>query len=595
LILAAGMGSRLGKYTENNTKCMVEVGGVPLIGRALDILKGCGISKVVIVVGYEADNLMSYVNGVKGIEPEFIFNKDYDRTNNIYSLYLARDALLRDDTILLESDVIFDSVIIERLVGSKGDLAVVDKYAYWMDGTTVTIDERGIITEFVDKKDMSPGMFGEYYKTVNIYKLTKSFSRKYFVPEMESYIEKEGRGVYYELALKVLSHSPSSRLKAMRISEGERWYEIDDPKDLDVARTMFPDGDALDSHTKRYGGFWRFPYLLDFCYLVNPYFPPKFMIKEMASMTERLVTSYPSGMGVQCLNAGVLFGIDREKILVGNGAAELINGLEAHVGRTVGVCVPTFDEYIRCFRGSEIKEIHVSETGYLMNEKTLTDALDVVDTLVIISPNNPCGDILEYEAVIRILDRARELGKRVIFDESFIDFAVTPYTLMDQKVLDRYPGLAVVKSISKSYGVPGVRLGVLATSDAALLDDMRKRMSVWNINSFGEFFLQIAGKYADRYRKGCELLRKERRRFMKRLSGIPGLTVFPSQANYLFCGFEGTTAPEVTEMLLREHGILIKDLTGKPGIDDDRRIRIAVRDTKDNDRLADALSEILIR
>ena len=593
LILAAGMGNRLGKYTKNNTKCMVEVGGKTLIQRMIKILKRCGIKKIVIVVGYMSDGLISHLKDIEGVDIEFVFNKEYERTNNIYSLYLARDHLLTDDTLLLESDIIFDDIIINHLMELEGDLAIVDRYAYWMDGTAVVVDENNVITEFVEKKDLVLDKYDEYHKTVNIYKLTKKFSEKYFVPETKRYIEKNGRGAYYELVLKVLSDRSGPQLKAVHINRGERWYEIDDPRDLAVARTMFSENDTILSYTERYGGFWRFPYILDFCYLVNPYFPPKFMMEEMSSMLEELVTSYPSGMDVQCLNAGVSFGINKKNILVGNGAAELINELDGCVGKTVGVCVPTFEEYIRCFRNSEIRKIDVSDTDYIMDEKIIMKTLDDVDTFVIVSPNNPCGDLLGKEKMIMILERAKEKGKKVIFDESFIDFADDPYTLIDQNILDRYPGLIVIKSISKSYGVPGVRLGILATSDRTLLEDIRERTSVWNINSFGEFFLQTIGKYASQYKEGCDHIRAERKRFMEHLSFIPGLKVYPSNANYFMCRLETATAADVTEKLLGEYGILIKDLTKKSGIHDDRHIRIAIRDEKDNDRLVGALSEVL--
>ncbi|MCL2510121.1 MAG: aminotransferase class I/II-fold pyridoxal phosphate-dependent enzyme [Methanomassiliicoccaceae archaeon] len=587
------MGNRLGKYTENNTKCMVEVCGKTLIQRAIDALKKYGITKIVVVVGYKHESLESHVKEIDGIESEFIFNKDYDKTNNIYSLYLARDCLLGDDTVLVESDLIFDDSIMGRLVRSEGTVATVDKYSYWMDGTVTIADGDGTIVEFIEKKDMDGDRLNEYNKTVNIYKLTKEFSKKYLVPEMDGYIRKNGRNAYYELVLKALSDISGSRLKAMRIEEGERWYEIDDPKDLDVARTMFSDSDAMASYSRRYGGFWRFPQILDFCYLVNPYFPPKLMISEISSITEELLTSYPSGMDVQCLNAGVTFGIDPKNILVGNGATELINGMDEFVGRAVGVCVPTFEEYVRCFRHSEIKQIDVSETNYLMNEGRMMSALENVDTLVIISPNNPCADVLSFDTVIRIINKAKEFRKKVIFDESFIDFMDVPYTLVDQRILDEYPNLVVIKSISKSYGVPGLRLGILATSDTALINCLRKKMPVWNINSFGDVFLQIIGKYGDRYQEGCELLRKERRRFTERLSEIPGLRVYPSQANYLFCRLENITAGDLARRLLNDHGVLIKDLTGKSGIRDDRHIRIGIRGERDNDRFADALLDVL--
>ena len=117
IILAAGMGKRLGEYTKNNTKCMVPVNGVPLIDRVLQQLSGLNLSRVVIVVGYEGQKLIDYIgNEYNGLKIEYIFNKIYDKTNNIYSLALAKDKMQEDDTLLLESDLIFDDRLFSLVV-----------------------------------------------------------------------------------------------------------------------------------------------------------------------------------------------------------------------------------------------------------------------------------------------------------------------------------------------------------------------------------------------------------------------------------------------------------------------------------------------
>lgn len=593
LILAAGMGKRLGVYTEKNTKGMIDIDGTTLIERAIHFLADLGIKRIGIVVGYRSEGIISKVSGIKGIEPEFIFNEDYESTNNIYSLYLARGFLGNDDTILLESDIIFDRSVMERLVAQDGDVAVVDRYEYWMDGTAVSMDKNGNIAEFIDKANMNADMAERYYKTVNIYRFSKKFSNNHYIPRMEEYIEGKGRNSYYEAVLKVLADDPESQMKALCINDHEKWYEIDDPKDLHIAEILFSER-PLGPMTNSYGGFWRFPQVLDYCYLVNPFFPPEMLLYDIMSMAPKLISQYPSGMGVQSLNAGVLFDVDPESILVGNGAAELINHLAPFIGGKLAVCTPAFNEYLRCFSSSEIMEIDTSLDGYRFNEARLMDALASADTLVIVSPDNPSGAHLEKDAVIRLLDRAKELERKVIFDESFIDFADDPYTLLDRKVLKDYPNLIVIKSISKSYGVPGLRLGVMGSSDKELMGRVRNSLSVWNINSFGEMFMQTATKYRSHYISGCENYRKERSRFRHGLSKIPWLSVYDSQANYFMCRITAEiSSRELAETLLRDHGILIKDLSGKVGVHDDRHIRLAVRCPDDNDRLISSLKDIL--
>ena len=145
LMLAAGMGKRLGKYTAENTKCMLKVGNKTLVERTCEALYEAGIVDFTIVVGYKSDNLKNFLNNcdneiVKKMNISFIENSIYDKTNNIYSLYLAKDELLKDDTILLESDLIYDYDLVKRVVDSCDENVVaVSRYEHWMDGTVIKI------------------------------------------------------------------------------------------------------------------------------------------------------------------------------------------------------------------------------------------------------------------------------------------------------------------------------------------------------------------------------------------------------------------------------------------------------------------------
>ena len=232
IILAAGMGKRLGEYTKNNTKCMVPVNGVPLIDRVLQQLSGLNLSRVVIVVGYEGQKLIDYIgNEYNGLKIEYIFNKIYDKTNNIYSLALAKDKMQEDDTLLLESDLIFDDRLFSLVVDNPyPNLALVAKYEAWMDGTMVQIDDESNIVNFVPKEAFRHEQSDSYYKTVNIYKLSKEFSANRYVPFLEAYMKAVGNNEYYENVLRILSFLDCKGLKALPITD-EKWYEIDDKQD----------------------------------------------------------------------------------------------------------------------------------------------------------------------------------------------------------------------------------------------------------------------------------------------------------------------------------------------------------------------------
>ena len=435
----------------------------------------------------------------------------------------------------------------------------------------------------------------DYYKTVNIYKFSAEFSRRQYIPFLEAYITAYGKNQYYESVLKAIAHLSHAQLKAF-VLDGVPWYEIDDAQDLDIADTIFAEEkDKLLRYERHFGGYWRFPELLDFCYLVNPYFPPQKMLDQMKYFYEPLLTQYPSGMSVQRLLADKLFKVDKDYLAVGNGAAELICVLGRIFHGRMALSVPAFNEYIRCFENCDIVELPASEDAFRLSKDRLIQAAKNVDILAIINPDNPSGSFLTLSELKEVLQKCREWNVRCIVDESFIDFAQKDkrYTLLSDELLEQYPNLLVIKSISKSYGVPGLRLGVLATSDKTLLAEIRRYMPIWNINSFAEYFLQIFSLYADSYEASCDEIAIQRVKLEQKLSEVTFLEVFPSQANYIMCHVKTPyRSKEIATQLLIRHNLLIKDLSEKRGFNAEQYIRIAVKDEKENIRLYEALKAL---
>lgn len=591
IMLAAGMGSRLGKYTKNNTKCMLEVQGKTLLERAVEALEQSGIKDLIIVLGYKKDNVKKYIKEKeidKKINITYIDNDMYDKTNNIYSLYLAKDYLANDDIILLESDLIYDYSIVKKLIASNlENAAVIARYEKWMDGTVVTLGKDNVISSFIEKQDFNYEYVDSYYKTVNIYKFSKEFSNKFYIPFLESYIKAYGDNEYYELVLKVITGLKEAKLHGI-VLEGEDWYEIDDCQDLDIAQTIFAksSSEKLNLFHQRYGGYWRFNSIKDYCYLVNPYFPPRKMIQKMKYSFEELLFNYPSGQKIETICASRIFNnVSEENLLIGNGAAELINTLKNIVKGKIALPIPSFNEYVRCFPNNDFYFIETKMTDYKLDMSKIIDSIDKCDCLALICPDNPTGSSLKYEEVIKVLDYAKENNKQIVFDESFMDFADKNYTLIDDDILNKYPNLIVIKSISKSYGVPGLRLGILATSNKEYIKIVKDNLPVWNINSFGEYFLQIYPLYKKDYELACIKIKEERNRFYNKLKNISELVIYPSDANYFMCKLNSGTADELAEYLLTKGKILIKVLNGKNGFDNGEYIRIAIKDKEGNDYL----------
>ena len=604
IILAAGMGKRLKSYTKDATKCMVKVNGKTLIEYTIEALSANKIRRLVVVVGYKGALLKDFIaskfneKNLNGMKIDYIENPVYDTTNNIYSLFLAGSEMAKDDTILLESDLIFKPEILNRLIASPDkNLAVVSPFEAWMDGTCTLLDENNCITGILDKVRFNWADTAHYYKTVNIYKFSKEFSQQYYLPFLDAYQKAFGKNEYYEQVLKVISFLSSASLKGLVVS-GSDWYEIDDPADLAIAEDRFKTGsEKLHSLEKRYGGYWRFPQMKDFCYLVNPYFPPEKLVSEIKANFTTLLTEYPSGAAQQSLLASKIFNVMPEHIVVGNGAAELISALAKYVEGKVAIPFPTFNEYPERFTQAEVVPVPTDEETFAYSADDILQTVKKTNakTVLLINPDNPTGNFLKKEDVLHLCEELKKDGVTLIFDESFIDFADKEirYTLLDEEILTSYPNLIVVKSISKSYGVPGVRLGVLAASDPAYISRIRKTNAIWNINSFGEYFLQIYDKYNKTYAAACDSIAEERSRFTKKLAGIKGIFVFPSQANYVLCRIDGKKAADITVSLLEKYNIFIKDLSSKKGFESGDYIRLAVRDQKDNDVLIAALKDIL--
>lgn len=600
IFLAAGMGRRLKELTSNATKCMVEVNGQTMIERALHNLESLKcVDKIIFVIGYEGDKLRKYVNSLGiDIPIEYIRNDIYDKTNNIYSLYLAKDKLMEDDTLLLESDLVYEEAVIRKLVENPyPSLVLVDKFESWMDGTCIKIDDDNNIISFLDKKRFDFSETGEYYKTVNLYKFSKDFSIKHYVPFLEAYCKALGHNEYYEQVLKVITFLDNPEIKACKLN-GEKWYEIDDVQDLDIAETIFASKEEkLKKMQRRFGGYWRYPKLLDFCYLVNPYFPDAKLISEMKSNFDTLLMNYPSGMGVNSLIAAKDFGLHKEQVAVGNGAAELIKSLMEHFTGKLGITFPTFQEYPNRKSKDDIVPYIIDNDDFRYSADDLIEFYKDkdIDALVIVNPDNPSGNYICKSDVLKLAKYFAYKNIKLIVDESFVDFADAEDnpTLLEEEILCDNPNLYVVKSISKSFGVPGIRLGILASDDLELIVDVKKDVAIWNINSFAEFYLQIYEKYSKNYIAALEKFKAARDKYIKDLSLIEGIRVIPTQANYVMCEIvSGKTSTQLAEDLL-EKNIFIKDLSTKKGFDGRNYIRIAVRNEEDNDKLVAALKENL--
>ena len=336
-----------------------------------------------------------------------------------------------------------------------------------------------------------------------------------------------------------------------------------------------------------YGGFWNFE-VQDFCYMTNRYFPPEEFFESLSSRLRTLVTSYPStNRSLSSLVAGPL-GMTPEELVVGNGASELISVITSLRVEHLAIPIPTFDEYRN---RAETQGKRVS--AYAMGEDFELDVDGFIahvrearaNSVVIVRPNNPTGTLVSTEEVVRMLRAFADLDL-VLVDESFLYFAGPDYQdLSAAGLIHEFPNLVVVSSMSKAYGVPGLRLGYAASGDAQLIARLRAELPIWNVNSLAQFFLERLGGYGSQFADSCAQVRRATQALYRGLRGVPFLEPYPTRGNYVLCrSSSDLTGSEITARLFDEFGVLVNDCSRKRGLDG-RFFRIASRTTEENEEL----------
>ncbi len=342
-----------------------------------------------------------------------------------------------------------------------------------------------------------------------------------------------------------------------------------------------------------HGGYWRHDFT-DHAYLYNLYFPPPSLFEALGARIHELVLNYPSAHSVMAELVGDLIGQPAERIVVGNGAAELIKILSGSMAQKLIVPVPSFNEYANAALPGSVVEFPLAAPSFELDvDAFAAEAIRVgADYAVVVTPNNPTSRLVPRADLLRLLAMLENKGCTLVVDESFIDFADNGYAESLERDVATHRNLAVIKSLSKAYGICGLRIGYLLTSKKALARRMREGLHIWNINGFAEEFLRMAPGYRQDFVESCESVRADRAVLFEGLSAIPGLSVFAPDANFIFCRLPdgAPTGPEIERTLFVENHIYIKHCAEKTMPDADRYIRIAVRTAAENRVLTAALA-----
>lgn len=344
-----------------------------------------------------------------------------------------------------------------------------------------------------------------------------------------------------------------------------------------------------------HGGYWRYGFI-DHAYLYNLHFPPERFFELLKSQIHELVLNYPVAQGTLAGWVGDLIDQPPERIVVGNGAAELIKIVSGHVAKKVIIPVPSFNEYANAAPAGTVVEFALDAPTFQLDvDKFAAEALRCkADVAIVVSPNNPTSLLVPKADLIRLVTKLAEHDCMLIVDESFIDFASN----RDKETLERdiaqYENLAIFKSMSKAYGICGLRIGYMLTANAVFADKVRAGLHIWNLNGFAETFLKMAPEYREEFEISCAQVRKERDQFYLDLCSIDGMVVYKPDANYIFCRLpdHAPSGPDVARKLFVDHNIYIKHCEGKSMPESDRYIRIASRTPAENTNIVAALKNI---
>ena len=596
IILAAGSGQRLRPLTNSQPKCLVPVGGESILFRTLSTLVQYGIREAVIVIGHEGQKI---IEAAREAFPElqftFVWAKQYETTNNIRSLWEARDHC-DEDLLLIESDVVFEGEVLRRLLEVDGNAMAIAPHRSWLSGTVVRLSQDSNVTSMHLGSDQDAAFrYDDTFKTANIYRLEKRFLAETYMPAVCVEVAQGNVDSYYESVLRDLLDTGRAEFKGVDV--GDRlWYEIDDQKDLKAAEKLFaPPEQRLDGVLKLHGSYWRYGFT-DHSYLYNLHFPPDEMLQLFQQDLRDIITNYPVGQDELCSLVSDWTGAPAGQITVANGASELIKILGRELDGPLTIPVPSFNEYENVLQPELLNRFYLDQTSFDLDaEAFAASAIRSQSKMaIVVTPNNPTSLSVPKEDLLYLAAKLRAHNCILVVDESFVEFSCSGLDQSVQPDLAEYENLVLMKSMSKVFGIAGLRLGYALSSDSRVTEQFRREIPIWNINGLAEAFLRSIGDFKQEFFDSCERVKADRDELYHLLMATPGIEPYKPDANFVFAkiNHEALTGPDLVKRLFVEQNILVKDCAGKSMKDADRFVRIASRTPSENKRLVEAFRRL---
>jgi len=589
IILIAGMGTRLKPLTNEVPKCLTEVNGKPILINMLENLESCGINEVVLVIGYFGDKIKQRIGERFGdMKISYTENIIYNKTNTSYSLWLAlKDLEIEDHLLVLEGDVFFEKKLLEKFL-EYGSLTstVLQKYNENLDGSFVEVSQ-GKVTDWVHKSKRSEDfIIKDKFKTVNIHRFDKNFINDYLKPTLKEHIEKANGTEPIEYIMQDIVKEKKAEIYSFD-ADDLKWFEIDDLNDLKIAENIFKLIPSLEEIESFHGGYWKYD-ILDFHYLVNLHFPTEKMYEEIKQKLPELIECYPS---TQRIITKLLSKwkdkpyFNEDNLIITNGSSEAIRILNQIIDK-ITVPIPTYNEYVMLPKEKLNCYSLLEENKFKINIDKLIEEIRVSKSnfTVIVNPNNPVGNITPREDIIKLL----ETGVNVIVDEAFIDFSIEDSV---EDLVEKYENLIVIKTVTKTMGLAGLRLGYVLTTNKEIKEKIKQLLPVWNVNSIAEHFIEIFPEYEKDYWKSIEKTKKDRQELFNELKTISFLEPYETKSNFIFCKTK-INSKKLGENLYNKYKIVLRTTLNQKTLKSEEYVRIAIRTKQENNKLINALKEI---
>jgi len=587
IVLAAGKGERLSPITYTTNKVLIEVGGRSILKRMVQSLIDAGIEAITIVTGHYAEAVEAHIDGAFGNFPiRTVNNPDYETSNNIVSLAVGLNTMPHGASLfLVEGDLLLDPQLIQRMIlDDRDDLVLLERNRPGLNGTLARLEGQRVAELFVGERLASVSDPFATYKTVNVTRLSANTLDRYFRPALEARLRRGNRDVFYEAALADMIAAGSPSLSAVIVNQ-EPWVEVDDHHDLDQARFEFaPPGWRRTALDRSYGGYWNYP-ILDFAYPQNLHFPTAAIKEEMATMLPSVIGRYGSTQEILDEKLSRFLNIPAEQLVLFNGLSQIFPWLKQQFGHQKALIpTPCFGEYARVWPEASTYVDH----GSIDMDRLKCASLDA-SVVVFVNPNNPTGTAIPTCDLLAFASAHPE--KTVIVDESFADFSTQP-SLSSTSTGPLPANILLLKSLGKSLGVSGLRLGYIQSSAEGYLAIVRNSLPVWNCNSLAELFLDLLTKHRREIAISLTKTRQDRSIMIDRLRALPCVAeVFSSEANFLLVrlNIDPAQLPALLDGLVDRHGIYVKDVSNRTGVTG-AWIRLSVRTEDDNGRLYEALT-----